>query len=75
MATFAPSAHPPIICEHEHALPLNDGTVVANAGATTTICGESFETDDDGLPTFEDCCDMNGGGGAGGPNGAGDTKV
>ena len=49
MATFAPSAQHPMICEHNHEL-LNsgDGNVIEG------ICGESFETDD-GLPSFEDC--------------------
>ena len=49
MATFAPSSHPPMLCEHNHA-------VINGGGGDTVggICGESFETDD-GLPTFEDC--------------------
>ena len=49
MATFAPSAQHPMICEHNHEL-LNSGDDNVIEG----ICGESFETDD-GLPSFEDC--------------------
>ena len=58
MATFAPAAHPPILCEHNHGV-INE----SNGEAIEQVCGgESFETDD-GLPTFEDCLVTNTGGG------------
>ena len=58
MATFAPSAHPPILCEHNHGV-INE----SNGEAIEQVCGgESFETDD-GLPSFEDCLVTNTGGG------------
>ena len=57
MATFAPTAHPPILCEHNHGV-INEG----NGEAIEQVCGgESFETDD-GLPSFEDCLVTNSGG-------------
>ena len=58
MATFAPAAHPPILCEHNHGV-INE----SNGEAIEEVCGrESFETDD-GLPSFEDCLVTNTGGG------------
>lgn len=58
MATFAPAAHPPILCEHNHGV-IND----TNGEVIEGVCGgESFETDD-GLPSFEDCLVTNTGGG------------
>ena len=65
MATFAPSSHPPMLCEHNHAV-INDGGGNAIGG----ICGESFETDE-GLPTFEDCLLSN----SGGANSVRDTQA
>ena len=57
MATFAPAAHPPILCEHNHGI-VNE----SNGEAIEQVCGgESFETDD-GLPSFEDYLSTNGGG-------------
>ena len=57
MATFAPAAHPPILCEHNHGI-INE----SNGEAIEQVCGgESFETDD-GLPSFEDYLSTNGGG-------------
>ena len=59
MATFAPAAHPPILCEHSHGV-IND----TNGEVIEGVCGgESFETDD-GLPSFEDCLVTNAGSGA-----------
>ena len=49
MATFAPTSHPPMLCEHNH------GVINGSSGdIIEDVCGESFETDD-GLPSFEDC--------------------
>ena len=54
MATFAPSSHPPMLCEHNHGV--INGT---SDDMIDNVCGESFETDEDGLPSFEDCLGAN----------------
>ena len=62
MATFAPSKHPPMLCEHTHAMITDGGDTTAGG-----ICSESFDTDD-GLPTFDDCMIVNSGGANSGRN-------